>query len=244
MYETLATVYDELISPDIDYGTIVKYITDVFEKYGKKPEIVCDLACGTGSVTVPMAQKGYEMIGVDISGDMLDIAREKAEKSGCDILFLNQDMKKLDLFGTCGAFLCMTDGFNYITSINALKKIFKRIRTCFIENDGIFIFDLSSEYKLRNVLGNNTYIYDTDEIFYAWENKYIVPLCRMNINFFVNRKGKYSRFEETHVQRAYSVGQIKKALLDSGFSEVHATSGYSAEPVSEKSERIVFTALA
>ncbi|MBP3362077.1 MAG: class I SAM-dependent methyltransferase [Clostridia bacterium] len=245
MYAEFASVYDSLMLQDIDYDGITDFIENIFKHFNKSPELVCDLAAGTGNVSIPMAKKGYDVIAVDISEDMLNVAGDKAEKAGCDILFLHQDLRKLDLYGSCGAFLCMLDGFNYITSYNDLKNIFKRIRTCFIDNDGIFVFDISSPYKLKNILGSNTFVYDTEDMFYAWENEYKSGLCRMELNFFSKEKdGAYKRFREIQIQRAYSEKQIKKALIDGGFSTVEVFDGFSFEKSTDKSQRLVFAALA
>jgi len=243
MYNEFAQVYDKLIKADVNYEHIADFIENLFIKYEKNPNLICDLAAGTGNVTIPMARRGYDMIAVDSSYEMLDIAREKAE--GKEILFLNQDLRKLDLFGTCDAFLCMIDGFNYITSIIALGDIFKRIRTCFIENDGIFIFDISSKHKLKNVLGNNIFIYDTDDLFYTWENKYKSGICKMELNFFLkNENNMFRRFEEVQIQRAYETQEIILLLKDAGFSSVDTYSGFEFKNISESDERIVFVALA
>ena len=126
LYNDFAYLYDSLIKQDIDYEKLCDYIEDIFKRYNKSPSLVCDLACGTGNVTLPMSRRGYDMIGVDISENMLNVARQKSENDKNDILYICQDLKKLDLFGTCDAFLCMTDGFNYITSLKALKNIFKK----------------------------------------------------------------------------------------------------------------------
>ena len=243
MYNEFAQVYDKLIKADVNYEHIADFIENLFIKYEKNPNLICDLAAGTGNVTIPMARRGYDMIAVDSSYEMLDIAREKAE--GKEILFLNQDLRKLDLFGTCDAFLCMIDGFNYITSKKALGDIFKRIRTCFIENDGIFIFDISSKHKLKNVLGNNIFIYDTDDLFYTWENKYKSGICKMELNFFLkNENNMFRRFEEVQIQRAYETQEIILLLKDAGFSSVDTYSGFEFKDISESDERIVFVALA
>ena len=145
MYEDFSSVYDMLIKQDVKYENVADYIENLFHQYDKDPQLVCDLACGTGNITLELARRGYDMIGVDISPSMLALAKEKAEANNQDVLFLCQDLSELDLYGTCDAFLCMIDGFNYITSKNKLEKIFKKIRTCFIESDGIFIFDISSQ---------------------------------------------------------------------------------------------------
>lgn len=242
MYNDLAYIYDSLINKDIDYPGICNFLEELFKKQEKSPRIICDLACGTGNVTVPMSKRGYDMIGVDLSENMLDVAREKSRGEGQDILYICQDMKNLDLYGSCDVFLCMTDGFNYITNLNSLKKIFQRIRNCFIEPDGLLVFDISSRYKLENILGSNTYIYNTDDIFYTWENKYKKPLCKMELNFFKRCGKQFERFEEIQIQRAYSEKEMRDALLASGFSEVSVYGGYDFSPVREDSSRLVFVA--
>ena len=193
-YTKFARLYDGLMNADVNYGHWADYIENLFDLYGVNPEIVCDLACGTGNITIPLAHRGYEMIGVDKSFDMLSIAREKAQKKNADIVFLEQDLAKLDLYGSCGAFLCMIDGFNYVLNPNTLYKIAKRIKTCFLDTDGIFIFDISSKYKLENFIGNNTFIHDGDDVFYTWENKYYpnTNMSDMYLNFFVKSKKGYN----------------------------------------------------
>lgn len=242
MYKDFAYIYDSLINKDINYEEICSFLEKIFSKQSKKPKIICDLACGTGNVTIPLAKAGYDMIGVDISENMLDVAREKSREEDLDILFIRQNMKDLDLYGSCDGFLCMTDGFNYITSLNTLKKIFIRIRNCFIEPDGVFVFDISSPYKLENTLGSNTFIYNTDDIFYTWENKYKKPFCKMELNFFKKAEVGFERFEEIQIQRAYSAEEIKKALLSSGFLNIEVYGGYDFSSVKEDSSRLVFVA--
>lgn len=242
MYSDFAYIYDELISEDIKYDNVCDFIENIFSIYDKNPTLVCDLACGTGNISVTMSNRGYDMIGVDVSTEMLDVARSK-NNTGKDILYLCQDMRNLDLYGTCDAFLCMTDGFNYITSKEALRKIFKRIRTCFIEDDGIFIFDISSVHKLKNVLGGNTFIYDKDEMFYTWENCYKEPFCRMELNFFKKEGDTYVRFVESQIQRAYTKNQIVDLLKESGFSKADVYGEYTFDAPDDKENRLVFVAL-
>lgn len=243
-YTKFATLYDGLMNSDVNYGEWADYIENLFDLYGKNPNLVCDLACGTGNMTLPLAARGYEMIGVDRSFDMLSIARDKAQEAGFDVVFLEQDMKKLDLYGSCDAFLCMIDGFNYILNPNSLYNIAKRIKTCFLEPDGLFIFDLSSEYKLKSYIGNNTFIHDGEDVFYSWENKYYenIKMCEMYLNFFVKEKGHYKRFGERHLQRAYSEDEIRRIFLAAGFSSVDAYSPLSFDKPKEDDMRIVYVA--
>lgn len=243
-YTKFAHLYDGLMNQDVNYDHWADYIENMFDRYGINPEIVCDLACGTGNMTIPLALRGYDMIGVDRSFDMLSIARSKAKKKNADVMFLEQNLTELDLYGSCGAFLCMIDGFNYILNPNSLYKIAKRIKTCFLDTDGIFMFDISSEHKLANFIGNNTFIHDGDEVFYTWENKYYpnTKMSDMYLNFFVKSKGGYRRFGERHLQHAYSVEDIKKIFLCAGFSSVDAYSPLTFDVPKSDDMRVVFVA--
>lgn len=239
-YSDFAYVYDSLMHSDIDYEKWADYIENLFDMYGVNPDLVCDLACGTGNITIPLARRGYNMTGVDISEDMLSIAREKAD--GLDILFLNQSMTNLDLYGTMGAFLCMIDGINYILPPKSLLKLFTRIKTCFIDKGGLFIFDISTEHKLKNVIGSNTFVHCSEKIFYTWQNRYIEnkKLSDMFLTFFVKQGENYKRFEERHLQRAHSAEELTAILKMAGFANVDTYDELSFSPPREDSERIVF----
>lgn len=242
-YNDFAYIYDRLMKPDINYERICDFIENLFIRYEKNPHLIADLACGTGNITVSMAKRGYEMIGVDISEQMLAVAREKAINEKTDILFLNQDISKLDLYGTCDAFLCMIDGLNYIIEPKRIEYLFKRIKTCFLNPGGVLIFDISTQFKLSEIIGNNTFIHDHDDVFYSWENRYIkkLNLCKMYLNFFCKDKnGKYSRFYEEHLQRAHLVSELSSALKKAGFEKIETFDGFSFEMPTEKSERIIF----
>jgi ubiquinone/menaquinone biosynthesis C-methylase UbiE len=243
-YTNFAPIYDRLMREDIDYDRWADYIEDIFSHFGKTPELICDLGCGTGNITIPMAKKGYDMIGIDNSPQMLSLAREKAANDNLDIMFLSQSFTKLDLYGGCDAFLCMIDGFNYVLSPKSLFEIAKKIKTCFLEPGGIIIFDLSSRYKLENYIGNNTFVYDKDGIFYVWENKFHEKsgLSDMYINFFEKTGGRYRRFCERHLQKAYDEQEIKKIFLKAGFETVDCFSPLSFYPSQKTDLRTVFVA--
>ena len=243
-YTKFASLYDGLMNEDIDYNIWADYIENMFDFFDRSPGIVCDLACGTGNMTLPLARRGYDMIGVDKSFDMLSIARSKAAEEKLDVMFLEQNLSKLDLYGGCDAFLCMIDGFNYILNPNTLYKIAKRIRTCFMEPGAIFIFDISSEYKLKNYIGNNTFIHDGDKVFYTWENKFRdkIKMSDMYLNFFVKNGGTYTRFGERHLQRAYSENEIKRIFTAAGFKKITAFSPLTFDMPKKEDMRIVFAA--
>lgn len=243
-YNYFAKYYDKLMKEDISYDKIADFIENIFIQYNVNPLLIADLACGTGNITIPMAKRGYDMIAVDNSVQMLDIARKKAINENLDILFLNQSITKLDLYGTCDAFLSMIDGINYVLSPKALVNMFKKIKRCFINPNGLFIFDISSFYKLTEIVGNNTFIYDTEDIFYTWENKYYEDksLVEMYLNFFVRNNMGYKRFCERHLQRAYTKKEIIFALKKAGFTDIKTYDGFSFDKDKSDSQRIVFVA--
>ncbi|MDO4617994.1 MAG: methyltransferase domain-containing protein [Clostridia bacterium] len=222
-YTAFSSIYDKLIAEDINYPFLCDFIENVFGLYGISPEIVCDIACGTGSVTTILSERGYDMIGIDKSFDMLNRAREKKG----DILYLNQSFENIDLYGTVGAAVCMTDGFNYILSNKSLLKALTRLRTCFMDKGAVLIFDVSSDEKLENLHGNKTYVYDGEDIFYAWENKFYAKkkLSEMTINFFKKEAKTYRRIAERQVLRSRSKEEIFAILEKAGFSDIRVFSG-------------------
>lgn len=245
-YTSFSEYYDRLMNVDFNYNKITDHIENMLDLYKPDAKLLCELACGTGNITIPLAERGYDMIAADASADMLNVAREKAaKKNQSGILFLNQNMTKLDLYGTVDAFLCFIDGINYCISSHSLFKMFKRIKTCFLESDGVFLFDISSAHKLKNTVGNNTFIHNGDDIFYTWENRFIESkqLSDMYLTFFVNKgKGHYARFSERHLQRAYKIDEIKRLLKSAGFKDVDIYDGFTFNAPGEDSERIVFAA--
>lgn len=240
-YNKFSQIYDRLIRQDVDYQKICDFIENVFDQYDISPELVLDLACGTGGVTIPLAQRGFDMIGVDKSTAMLNIAREKSPDS---ILYLNQDICSLDLYGTVGAVCCITDGLNYILSDIALKNALTRLLTCFMDNGAVLIFDVSSEHKLKTVHANNTFIYDTDDVFYAWENKYFPTknLSDMCINFFCKDNHSWHRICERQILRARSRESIENILKNAGFININCYSSTEFAPYNPTAERLWFVA--
>lgn len=241
MYEYgFSNAYDKL--QDADYNAFFEYYRKVFEKYNIKPELICDLGCGTGSITVKMAQAGYDMIGVDLSCEMLDIARQKAIEAGTDILFLNQDMTEFELYGTVDAIISSLDSINYITEDGGLEKLFK-LSANYLNPGGIMIFDINSEYKLREILGNNTYASEEEDIFYVWQNSFDEEenICSFILDFFVkDEKGKYTRFSEYQEERAYSKEEIEAAVQKAGLKVSGCFGGFDFSQPEDKTERLFF----
>lgn len=240
MYSDFAGVYDRL--QDADYEKFADYYEEIFKRLGIHPELVLDLACGTGNITVPMAKRGYDMIGLDISCEMLNIAREKAYEAGESILFLNQDMSEFELYGTVDVILCALDGVNYLTEPAELEKLF-RLADNYLNPGGAMIFDMNSEYKLKNILGNNTFVNEEQDIYYVWRNNYSedTRICGFELNFFVkNEDGTYFRFDEYQEERAYSECEVAAAAGDTGLRMIGAYRPFSFEKATNADERIFF----
>lgn len=238
MYKETAAFYDRL-TPDVDYDMYAEYFTKIFEKHsGNTPHSVVDLGCGTGMLTVAMANKGYDMTGVDASAEMLSMAYGKKSPG---VLWINQDFTSLDLFGTYEAAVSLLDCINHLTENGQVEKYFKRLRY-FIEPDGLFVFDINSEYKFKNTYKSNTFYSVNDELSYIWQNKYDekTKICTMDMTFFHKEDDVYRRFDTVNKERAYSIEFLQEQLGKTEFTvEALYDDGSFNEPSSD-SERIFF----
>lgn len=241
-YYYLAEYYDMLMD-DVDYNGWCSFIEDILNDYDCQPQNILDTACGTGNITIPMALKGYNLWGVDISEEMLTIAENKARNKKLNIKFVKQNMTDLELNKSFDAVLCMCDGVNYIIDEEALFKYFRTVYNM-MNTKGIFIFDISSSYKLSNILGNNTLFQEKDDYCYIWENNYFEDeeLLEMRLNFFIPQQDMYKRMEEYHVQKAYSEEYLVKLLAESGFQNIKTYDDMKLIKPNCKSERIFFAA--
>lgn len=236
-YKEFAYIYDRLMHDDIDYNAWCDYIENIFTSHNISPDSICELACGTGNITYGLHKRGYEILGVDISRDMIDIASRKVRNGN----FVCSDMSKLTLRGKYDAFLCMIDGLNYVLFPKSVLNTFKIVKEHLSEN-GVFIFDISSRYKLKNIIGNETFIHSEYDVFYSWQNRYLKKhnISDMLLNFFVRDRECYRRFEERHLQRGWSIEEMKKMLKAANFCNVEVYDELSFEPPKADSERIVF----
>lgn len=222
---------------DIDYDAWCDYIENMFSLYGVSPDTLCELACGTGNMTSRLSSRGYKMTGVDISPQMLRVADEKTE----DVSYICSDMARLELKDKYDSFLCMIDGLNYVITPKAIINTFKTVKNHLNEN-GVFIFDISSQYKLREIIGNETFIHSEYDVFYSWENRFIEKfnLSDMLLNFFVRNGEQYTRFEERHLQRGWSVSEMETMLKKAGFTEINIYNELTFDAPTDKTERLVF----
>lgn len=236
-YDLFAEYYDELMS-EVDYSARAKYIDSLIKSYKPDAHLLVDLACGTGSMTVELAAMGYDVIGVDLSENMLSKAREKSDGS---ILYLCQSMQQLDMYGTIDAFVCTLDSLNHIEDRKQLLLALSRV-SLFMEPDGVFVFDMNTLYKHERILADNAFVYETEKVYCVWQNEYAGD-GRVNIalDFFERQPdGSYLRDCEDFCEVAYSIEETKKMLAQAGLKVVAAYDDMTLEPPKENSQRIVF----
>jgi len=244
MYEGFAAVYDALMA-DVDYGQWADYYLRLAGSRGVFPARAADCACGTGSLTLALQKRGVTMTGLDISVDMLRAAGEKARGQGMQLPFIRQDMRKLLLHRPMDAVFCACDGVNYLTQPGDVRAFFAAALQALRPGGGLF-FDISSPYKLRRRLGDTCLGGDSEAVSYIWQNHFDARAAtlQMDLTFFLRgADGRYTRFVETHFQRAHEASEICSWLLDAGFHSADAWGDRTIAPPAETEERIHFSAI-
>ena len=233
-YGSFSEVYDTFMD-NVPYREWAGYIEEKLRQQGIEEGLVLDLGCGTGSMTEELADAGYDMIGVDSSPEMLEQAFEKKETSGHDILYLLQDMREFELYGTVRAVVSACDCVNYITDPEELLEVFRLVNN-YLDPGGIFLFDFNTEYKYREVLGEQTIAEDREDCSFIWDNYYELTL-------FIREEGDlYRKYKEQHFQRAYTLEEMKELLKRSGLTFLSAREGYTDREAGPGSERITIMA--
>lgn len=286
-YTDFASVYDELMD-DTPYEEWCEFLMEVFRRYGADSEqtdhagekamdknlaqernTVLDLGCGTGTLTELLARRGYDMIGVDNAPEMLQIAMEKRERSGLDILYLLQDMRELELYGTVGAAVSVCDSLNYLLDEEDIVQTFERVNT-YLYPQGIFVFDFNTVYKYQTVIGDATIAENREDCSFIWENYYHEEqeINEYDLTIFVaegrtvfgadetadagdwtadgpkeqTEESRFRRFREVHYQRGYRLSQMKALLLRAGLEFLEAFDADTHGKVRQESERIYVVA--
>lgn len=255
-YTSFASVYDTFMD-NVPYGEWGGYIYTLLCRYGVKSGIVLDLGCGTGTMTEILAGYGYDIIGVDNSEDMLELAMEKRIASGHDILYLLQDMREFELYGTVRAVVSVCDSVNYITEPEELAGVFRLVNN-YLDPGGIFLFDFNTEYKYREVMGDCTIAEDRGPCSFIWDNCYYEEerINEYDLTLFI-REGTtpgrnegaeeddteengalYRKYTETHFQRGYTLEEIRELLSSAGLIFQAAYDMDTREAAGEKSERV------
>ena len=241
-YGKFAELYDELTF-DVEYKRYADFIEWLIKEHNIKPELVFDLACGTGTMANELSERGYDLIAADASAEMLGCA---IKKYGTDkILFLNQPMQEFELYGTVDVIICMLDSINYLTEPEDLFETFALCNN-YLNDGGLLIFDVNSEYKFKNILADNVYTYEKDDIFYVWENDFCEEekLCDFYLTFFRrDESGFYERIDEHHTERCYTDDEITDALEENGFEISGKFDDYTKNEAKNESERILYCAI-
>ncbi len=241
-YSVFAQYYDALTG-NVEYAKRAEYLLELLERLGHDPGLTLDLACGTGSLTLELFRRGVDIYGVDASVEMLSVAREKCADAGADILFLCQKMQSLDLYGTVDTAVCTLDSLNHLRGCEETQKAISRV-SFFMNPGGWFIFDMNTPYKHEKVLGDNAFIYDTEDVYCVWQNRFFAPACRVDIQLdFFQRSGRlYSRSSESFSEWAYSQETVGQMLKEAGFGDVHVYQELMFEPPAPDSQRLVYAA--
>ncbi len=238
-YGEFAKIYDDLINEDINYDNMVSRIIEICNEHNIECKDYLDVACGTGNVTVRLAKHFKDIYAVDLSEDMLREAFNKLKENRIKGKIICQDMTEMQLNRKFDLITSVLDSTNYITDEDDLKKYFSSVKE-HLKDDGIFIFDVNSYYKLSEILGNNIYTYSEEDVFYTWENVFEDDMVSMFLTFFVKQGELYERFEEEHFERAYREEELESALSNCGLEIINKFDGYSNNKVQASSERIVY----
>lgn len=261
VYTDFACVYDQLMD-ETPYAQWCENIAQALGEYGIRDGLVLELGCGTGSLTELLAARGFDMIGVDNSDEMLNIACEKREKSGRDILYLNQDMRSFELYGTVRAVVSVCDSLNYLLEDEDLTACFRLVNN-YLDPGGIFIFDFNTRYKYETVIGDSVIAENREDCSFIWDNYYheAEEINEYDLTIFVKENagntgdtaaaeergeqeesGRYRKFQETHYQRGYRLEQMRYFLERAGLVFLEAVDADTQGSVSEVSERIYVAA--
>lgn len=241
-YTKFSSIYDEFMS-EVPYEKWASQVIDILKKHNINEGIIADLGCGTGEFTKILSQAGYDMIGIDNSYDMLEVATYK--KGDSSILYLNQDMREFELYGTCAAITSICDSMNYILEYEDLVRVLKLVNN-YLDPGGVFIFDCNSIYKYENILGENTIAETKDIGSFIWENYYDTDerINEYSLIFYIRDdmdKDIYRKFEELHIQRAYSIEEIKSAAKDAGLIWGDVLDADTYSDISDTTERYLIT---
>lgn len=256
-YTGFAQVYD-MFMDNIPYEEWSEYLVRLLKKYGLDKGLVLELGCGTGNITERLAVKGYDMIGIDNSSEMLSIAMQKEERfqdrdvedtSRGSIFYLLQDMREFELYGTVAAVVSICDSMNYITSEEELLDVFRLVNN-YLDTRGLFIFDLNTVYKYKNVLADNTIAENREDCSFIWDNFYYEEerINEYDLTIYVkdnideDADNCFRRFDETHYQKAYTLETIQKLLEQAGMEYVTAYDAFTEQPPTNQSERIYVVA--
>ena len=237
-YTEFATVYDTFMD-NVPYEAWKKYLVDILKAEGINDGLLLELGCGTGRMTRLLAAEGYDMIGVDNSEEMLSVAREYTMEN-TEILYLLQDMREFELYGTVRAIVSICDSMNYLLEKADLVQTL-RLANNYLDPGGVFIFDLNTEHKYRDILGQCTIAEDREESSFIWDNNFDeeTGINEYNLSLFIQEEEDlYRKYQETHYQKAYSLDEVRAAVAEAGMELAAVYDAFTRNAPSEDSERV------
>lgn len=241
-YDDFSRFYD-LLTDNVEYEKRADYFCRLLSLCGIKEGILLDLGCGTGNMSFAMADRGFDVIGVDSSVGMLNAAQQKMFENGKRILLLNQNMQEIDLYGTVDCAVCVLDGINHLANKDEVKQTFSKV-SLFMNQGGAFAFDVNTIYKHKNVLADNVFVYEPENVYCVWQNNYNKNdnSVDISLDFFEEEDGVYYRSSECFTEKAYELSDIKLWLEESGFEVVGIYDDMTTDEIKPDSERAVFLA--
>lgn len=242
-YSYFADFYDGLTN-NVNYNSYAEYILSIAQKYNHNMGITLDLACGTGNLTVLLKKMGVDIYGIDGSAEMLSVAQEKAINNDISgMLFLCQKMQNIDLYGTIDTCICTLDSINHITNIENVQKTFSKV-SFFMNPRALFIFDVNTVYKHNEILANNTFVYDTKDVYCVWQNTLAKDkrTVEISLDFFENIDGVYRRYSENFKERAYTHEEICSMLKKADFKLLDVFEEMTFDKPTPKSQRNIYIA--
>lgn len=240
-YNSFSEYYDALMQ-NVGYEERAEYILEVFKRLDHDMGLSLDLACGTGSLTVELKKRGVDIYGVDASYDMLSHALEKASENSLEILFLCQKMQSLDLYGTIDTCVCTLDSINHLTHKSDVQKTFDRV-SLFMNKGGYFLFDANTIYKHKEILADNTFVYDTEDVFCVWQNSFKENnVVDIELDFFEREGEVYYRTGEQFSERAYSDDELTAMLEQAGFEVAQRYGDMTFDSPADDEQRVIYIA--
>lgn len=237
-YGIFAEFYDGL-TQDVDYAEKAEYLLELFRRFSHEPGVTLDLACGTGSLAVELKQRGVDVFGADMSSEMLTQAQLKSS----EIMFVRQKMQSLTLPMQIDSCVCTLDSISHLPGAGEVSKAFSRVSE-YLAEGGMFVFDVNTPYKHEKILGNNTFVYDTEDVYLVWQNTFHESDCsvKIELDFFAPSGNKYERYSENFREFAYPADEITKMLEENGFELLAVYDGATFSPPKETSDRLTFAA--
>lgn len=243
-YGIFSSVYD-ILTENVEYERIADKICSLLTRNGINGGLLLDLGCGTGTLSFLLEKNGFDIIGVDPSEDMLAVANEKKYDENSSAIFLCQSGEELDLYGTIDCAVCSLDTINHISSLNKIRETFKKI-SLFMNLGGILVFDINTPYKHEKILGDNTFVYDMDEVYCVWQNTFDAQNGKTDIDldFFIRNEDDecYERYSESFSEYAYNLEDILNILKKCGFEILSLCDDYTDNDINEETQRITITA--